>query len=89
MFWEVTSLLEFICSLFESIIGILTSVLPQSPFRDINISADVGNALGWLNWVFPVRDCLAIMSAWLVAVLAFVVARFVISKISFVGKMAK
>lgn len=82
-------MLEFVVGLFQGIINALKSVLPISPFHDLTIAQDVGTALGWLNWVFPISDCLAIMTAWLAAILLFTIARFVLSKIGLVSNMAK
>lgn len=82
-------MLELVVGLFQGIINLLKSVLPVSPFRDLTISQDVGNALGWLNWVFPISDCLAIMTAWLAALLLFTIARFVIGKIKLVTSLSK
>lgn len=82
-------MLEFVVGLFQGIVNLLKSVLPVSPFHDLTISSDVGNALGWLNWVFPIADCLAIMTAWLAALLLFTVVRFVVSKIRLVTTLTK
>lgn len=82
-------MLEFVVGLFQGIVNLLKSVLPVSPFHDLTISSDVGNALGWLNWVFPIADCLAIMTAWLSALLLFTVVRFAVSKIRLVTTLTK
>lgn len=82
-------MLEFIVGLFQGIVNTLKSILPVSPFADLTISEDVGNALGWLNWVFPISDCLAIMTAWLAALLLFTIARFAISKLKLVTSLTK
>lgn len=64
--------------------GILESiirVLPLSPFTEWIDQFSELPFLGYLNWFFPVRGCLAVMAAWLVAVTAFyvysVIARWV------------
>ena len=54
--------------IFERFAHKVVSVLPLSPFKDfISNFADLPY-LGWLNWFFPVGDCLVVMSAWLGAV---------------------
>lgn len=82
-------MLEFVVSIFQGVINALMNILPVSPFRDLTISEDVGNAMGWLNWVFPISDCLVIMTAWLGAILLFTIARFVIGKLKLVTSMSK
>lgn len=60
-------MLEFLASILGGIVGLLTSVLPLSPFQNIALGEGVDTALGWLNWVFPVNDCLGIFTLWLAA----------------------
>lgn len=56
-------------------------VLPLSPFADLIDQFSELPFLGYLNWFFPVRGCLAVMAAWLAAITAFylysVIARWV------------
>lgn len=68
----------------DALNGLVQSIIrvfPASPFAPlIEQFADLP-ALGYLNWFFPVRGCLAIMAAWLTAVSLFylysVIARWV------------
>lgn len=46
----------------------LLKVLPVSPFLKFFDSFEDFPALGYLNWFFPVKDCLVVMAAYLVAV---------------------
>ncbi len=45
----------------------LLKVLPVSPFLKFFDSFQDLPALGYLNWFFPVKDCLVVMAAYLVA----------------------
>lgn len=54
--------------LLSSFGGFLVTVLPRSPFYDFFNSWEVPEYLGWLNWFFPVSDCISILSIWLIAV---------------------
>lgn len=66
---------------FGGLIQSLISVLPTSPFAPVLEQFEDLPFLGYLNWFFPVRGCLTVMAAWLVAVAAFylfsVIARWV------------
>lgn len=46
----------------------LLDLLPLSPFQDFISDFASLPYLGWLNWFFPVGDCLVVMLAWLGAV---------------------
>lgn len=60
-------MLEDLSSLLDKFGSFLMSVLPLSPFQGFiqNFSMPLG--LRWLNWFFPVHECLTVLSAWLVA----------------------
>ena len=63
--------MEMLSGLWDAFSESLMKVLPMSPFRQyLEYFADLPY-LGWLNWFFPVRDCLKVMFAWLTAVTAF------------------
>ena len=46
----------------------ILSLLPRSPFQEFIANFAGLPYLGWLNWFFPVGDCLIVMLAWLGAV---------------------
>lgn len=52
----------------QGLIPSLIQLLPQSPFKDIEVAIESSTGLAWLNWFFPVSECLTVMSAWLVAI---------------------
>lgn len=64
-------MLGVIVNLFSGIIGLLTSLLPLSPFKDAISSLPewTDTALGWLNWLIPVQACLNFFLLWLTALL--------------------
>lgn len=55
-------------TLFESFAQKLLDVLPLSPFQEYISNFSSLPYLGWLNWFFPVGDCLVVMLTWLGAV---------------------
>ena len=46
----------------------LLDLLPLSPFQDFISQVQGLPYLGWLNWFFPVGQCLTVMTAWLGAI---------------------
>lgn len=64
-------MLGVIVNLFSGIIGLLTTFLPLSPFKDAisMLPAWTDTALGWLNWLIPVQACLNFFLLWLTALL--------------------
>lgn len=73
-------MLEFLVGLVEGFVGLLTGILPTSPFQGISLSEQLGTALGWLNWFFPVNECARIFGLWLTAALIVGVASFIVKK---------
>ncbi len=59
----------------------VVSLFPLSPFRSFIESLETLPYLGWVNWFFPVGQCLSILTAWLVAIGTFylwsIIARWV------------
>lgn len=65
-------MIDAIFALLNGVLGLLNNVLPDSPFASlIEGNTTVMNALGWLNWFFPVGPCLAIFATWLGLLLAW------------------
>lgn len=63
--------MEILSSLWGAFSESLMKVLPLSPFRQyLQYFSDLPY-LGWLNWLFPVRDCLIVMGVWLTAITTF------------------
>lgn len=54
--------------IFEAFADKILQVLPLSPFKQFLTDFSDLPYLGWLNWFFPVGDCLVVMLAWLGAV---------------------
>lgn len=55
-------------ALFEAWGQKILDLLPLSPFQQFITQFKGLPYLGWLNWFFPVGDCLIVMAAWLGAV---------------------
>ena len=73
-------MLGFIVDFFSNLVTTLSSVLPESPFSNLQIGQGVQNALGWLNWLVPVGDMAALFAVWLAAALIIAVVSFALKK---------
>lgn len=71
--------------LFNQFAAGLKDMLPTSPFRPyINQFLDLP-ALAWLNWFFPVGDCLKVAAAWLMAIALFYLYSIVLRWLRAIG----
>lgn len=71
--------------LFNSLAHKLLDLLPVSPFQEFVASFSSLPYLGWLNWFFPVGDCLVVMLAWLGAVGLFYLYSIVMRWLKMIG----
>lgn len=71
--------------LFENVVQKVLSALPLSPFQNFINSFSGLPYLGWLNWFFPVGDCLVVMLAWLGAVGLFYLYSVLMRWIKLIG----
>lgn len=55
-------------TVFKAFAQKLLDLLPTSPFQEFISDFASLPYLGWLNWFFPVGDCLVVMGVWLGAV---------------------
>ena len=72
-------------AVFNTFKDALLSVLPLSPFTQFIDQFRSLPYLGYLNWFFPVGDCLAVMSAWLIAVGLFYLYSIVMRWLKVIG----
>lgn len=76
-------MLAFLNTLIGGFFNILNNVLPNSPFQGVVESSEtLALGLAWLNWVFPVGDCLAIFAGVLVALVVWICVRLGLGKFS-------
>lgn len=55
----------------KSLVQTILQALPGSPFNQFITRVSNSQGLAWLNWFFPVSECLRVMAAWLVSVAVF------------------
>lgn len=53
------------------IINVVLLLLPESPFVMMSKSEEIQQYLGYVNWVIPVGEMVAVLQVWLPAVLIF------------------
>lgn len=70
---------------FKGLIQNIIRVLPTSPFAPFVEEFSSLPFLGYLNWFFPVRACLTVMSAWLAAITLFYIYSVVMRWVKLIG----
>lgn len=70
---------------FDGLIDNIVHLLPQSPFAEFLDEFSDLPALGYLNWFFPVRDCLRVMVAWLAAIALFYLYSVIMRWVKMIG----
>lgn len=71
-------MIQIIQDAVTGIINTLLGLLPRSPFRPLIDALELpasAQVMGWLNWFFPVADCLEIFAAWLAVMVLFFLYR--------------
>lgn len=71
--------------LFNSLAEKVLALLPTSPFQEFIYQFASLPYLGWLNWFFPVGDCLVVMGVWLTAVGLFYFYSIVMRWLKMIG----
>lgn len=77
--------MDMMSGIFSAFAEALTKVLPLSPFQQFIQNFRDLPYLGWLNWFFPVGDCLVVMLAWLGAVGLFYLYSIVMRWLKVIG----
>lgn len=75
-------MLEFLSGLLIGIGDLLGTLLPDSNIQEYITTAPevVRTGMRWLNWAFPVAQCLVFLSAELALVVSYVAVRWVMGK---------
>lgn len=78
-------MLEWLTELFNKLAEAALVILPDSPFNNVIASLQGMRFLNYLNWVFPVRGILAVMSGWLAAIVIFYLVQIVLRWVKMIG----
>lgn len=68
------------------LVGFLCGILPESPFLAFIQAEEINDYLAYINYFVPVDAFITIGSAWLLAVVPWVVCQFAISGIKLLGE---
>ena len=79
------ALMQWINNLITNFGKAVLQVLPVSPFRGFIDSFAVPEYVGWLNWFFPVSQCLQILTVWLAAIALFYLYSIIMRWIKMIG----
>ena len=64
---------------------ILIGILPVSPFRQFINSIGAIPYMGYVNWFFPVGQCLTILTAWVAAIAIFYGISWILRQLNIIG----
>lgn len=70
---------------FKGLIQNIVQLLPTSPFAPFVAQFSSLPFLGYLNWFFPVRACLQVMTGWLAAIALFYLYSVVMRWVKLIG----
>lgn len=71
----------------STILNLLLTLLPLSPFASLQLPEGVDLAIGWLNWVVDIDACIRLMAAWIACALVAAVVGIVRDNLDvFIGK---
>ena len=62
------SIWNSITDVVDDIVNAIVLLLPDSPFKDVEISVEVQELFGYVNYFVPVGAMLAIGTGWLAAI---------------------
>lgn len=68
------------------LVGFLCGILPQSPFLTFINAEEVNGYLSAINYFIPIDAFIAIGSAWLTAVVPWVISQFAITGVKILGE---
>ena len=64
----VKSIWNSITDVLDDIVNAIVLLLPDSPFKDVEIPAEVKDLFGYVNYFVPVGAMLSIGMSWLTAI---------------------
>ena len=68
------------------LVGFLCGILPQSPFLTFINAEEVNGYLSAINYFVPIDAFIAIGSAWLTAVVPWVISQFAVTGVKILGE---
>lgn len=75
IFNALVFVLNTVIWLFASVLNIVFSILPNSPFLDLSTTYDltIHKYMGYLSWLLPIKQIISILFVWLGCMLVYYV----------------
>lgn len=77
----MTELWNGFTDIANSILNAILFLLPDSPFADIEIPAEVKKILGYVNYFVPIRAMLIIAGSWISAIGVYYLYQLILRRI--------
>lgn len=74
-----------ICEGISRLITWLFNLLPDNPFENISVPAEVSNTLGHLNHFLPIKAFIVVIGGWLLCIIAMMIYRVILGFFKLVG----
>lgn len=71
--------------IFAALTALVLTFLPVSPFQGVISTIAEIPYLQYLNWFFPVTECIAVLQVWLLAVATYYVYSAILRWIKAIG----
>ena len=68
------------------LVGFICGILPESPFRAFMQAEEVNEYLSYINYFIPIDVFITIGSAWLLAVVPWIVCHHVVVGVKLIGE---
>ena len=72
-------------ALFLGLVALILTFLPNSPFTAVTNTITSIPYLSYLNWFFPVTECVSVLEVWLAAVLIYYVYSAIMRWVKVIG----
>lgn len=71
--------------IFIALVAFVLALLPTSPFNAVINGISNIPYLQYLNWFFPVTECIAVLEVWLLCVATFYVYQAIMRWVKMIG----
>lgn len=72
-------------AIFLALLALVMSFLPASPFQTVTNAIMEIPYLQYLNWFFPVTECIAVLEVWLSAIVIYYLYSAIMRWIKIIG----
>ena len=72
-------------AVFVALTTFVLALLPTSPFRGVANTISNIPYLQYLNWFFPVTECIAVLEVWLTCVAVYYVYQAIMRWVKMIG----